>query len=80
MGESPVPEEPHVFGPGIKAVHIHVRQDGTEDCQEPEPRGQFPLKKSLPQGKGDESMGECGSHKKGVLGSVLDVQVIDLIV
>jgi hypothetical protein len=25
-------------------------------------------------------VGEGGSHKKGVLGSVLDVQVIDLIV
>ena len=80
MGETPMPEEPHVFGPGVKAVHIHVRQNGAEDCQEPEAWGQFLLKESLPQGKGDESVGECRSHASSVLWSVLGVQSVSRVV
>ena len=57
MGEAPMPEEPPIPGPKIKAVHIHIRQDGAEDRQEPEARGHLLFKKSFPQRDGDESVG-----------------------
>jgi hypothetical protein len=57
-----MPEKPPVSGPKIKAVHIHIRQDGAEDRQQPEAQGHLAFEKSLPQRKRDKSVTKGGRH------------------